>query len=104
MLEFRHFVMYSFCGTGLCLTAVFMLLNFIVPVTEKYTRVQEIREIEVSGGKYHVELKEEPVSIFGIPDFTVSEKGYAEGVTHVKLTLQRGMFGMEVVKDAEFLK
>lgn len=104
MLEFRHFIMYSFCGTGLCVTALIMLLNFIVPVTSEYERLRDIERIDFRSGRALVKLAEEEGTLFAAPQLTMAEDLEAHNAKKVRLTLQRGMFGLEVVRRAEFVK
>lgn len=106
MLEFRHFVMYSLCGSGLCAAALVFLLNFIIPVEGPYEKVLRVESMKFgSNGKYRVDLEDEDYNNVGpFSAFSTQLLEIDPNVRYVRLTLTKGLMGMEVLHEVEFLK
>ena len=106
MLEFRHFIMYCLCGFGLCASALVFLLNFWMPVRGPYEKVLRVESITyVSNGKYKIDLENDdynnvgPFSAFSTETLEVDEQA-----KYVRLKLTKGVMGLEVLHEVEFLR
>jgi Mlc titration factor MtfA (ptsG expression regulator) len=106
MLEFRHFVMYSFCGSGLCASALMFLLNYLVPVEGPYEKVLRVESItHVNNGRYKIDIGNEEYNNVGpFSAFSTQALDVDERAKYVKLTLTRGVLGMEVLRGVEFVR
>jgi Mlc titration factor MtfA (ptsG expression regulator) len=105
MLELRHFVMYSFCGFGLCVCALMFMLNYLIPAGSPYEKTLEIKSIDLVSDKYKIKLADKDYdNVPGFSHLTVSEiEGYPDA-RFIRLTLNKGLLGMEVVRSVEFVK
>jgi Mlc titration factor MtfA (ptsG expression regulator) len=99
MLEFRHFVMYSFCGFGLCAVALMMLLNYSIPISAPYRRIEPIERKDIIDGRYEVVVQTRPGES-KLPVLKIND--LYNGSAYVEIKMVRGIFGMEVIRDAEF--
>jgi MtfA peptidase len=96
MLEFRHFIMYSFCGQGMCLMALMLVLNYYVPISAPYDRVEVIEKQELYDGMYEI-----TVHSSDMPTLRTGDPW--PGTDRVRVTVVRGLLGIEVIKDVGFV-
>ena len=106
MLEFRHFVMYCICGFGLCASAFVFALNFFISAEGPYEKILRVESITyVNNGKYKIDLENEDYNNVGpFSAFSTQQLEADENAKYVRLTLTKGIMGMEVVRGVEFLK
>lgn len=105
MLELRHFVMYSFCGFGMCTAAIMFMLNYFIATGDTYTKVLSVKSIEVLDDRYKVKLEDEKYdNVASFSHITLKNVPGPVEARRIKLTLERGLLGMEVVKSVEFVE